>query len=51
LAAAHWIVTVWPALNVPEVGPVRLKVGGVAGAWMTIAWVRWEYVGLPPYIR
>ena len=27
LPAVHWIGTGWPAVNVPEVGPVRVKVG------------------------
>ena len=42
LPAVHWTVTLCPAVNVPDVGPVRLKVGVVADAWMVIDWVRWE---------
>ena len=30
LAAVHWIVTVCPAVNVPEVGPVSVKLGAAA---------------------
>ena len=41
LAAFQVIETVLPTVNVPEVGPVRVKVGAGA-AWMVIDWVRWE---------
>ena len=41
LASVHWIVTVCPAVNVPEVGPVSVKLGA-AGAVIVIAEPRWE---------